>query len=268
MFKTPTTALVTGATGTLGRILLPTLCQAGVHVRAMSRRPGSHPTADWAVADLGSGEGLAAAVTGVDAVVHLASAPNQGRRTAEVDVAGTRRLAVAAAEAGVRHLVYVSIVGVDRVPLGYYRIKLAAEAEVSRGAVPWTVLRATQFPQLMDGMLKTLARSGFLLVGRRMVSQPVHPQDVAKRIVDRIAAGPLCGIEEFGGPEVLDGDRVARQWRAARGLRRPIVPLWLPGRTVRAVQAGALTTTAQPTGSLTWADYLAATYPAGSSVRQ
>ncbi len=255
-----TRVLVTGATGTLGAAVVPRLNDDGFAVRAMSRRV--RPGGEWVAADLATGAGLADAVAGVDAVVHLASAPNQGRQMAEVDVEGTRRLVGAAAAAGVRHLLYVSIVGIDRVPLAYYRTKLAAEDVVRHAAVPWTILRATQFPHLLDRILGGASRFGVLLADRAVVAQPVHPRDVAGRIAGRLADGPLGEIEEYGGPQVLRFDEVARQWQQARATRRPVLPLWIPGRIGRQLRAGALTTTAQPTGTLTWGDYLTETYRA------
>ena len=106
------TVLVTGASGNLGSVVLPRLTAAGHHVRPMSRRarPG------WVTADLAAGTGLEEAVRGADAIVHLASAG--GRRAEATDIQGTRRLFAAAAAAGVRHGLYVAIVGVDRVALG------------------------------------------------------------------------------------------------------------------------------------------------------
>lgn len=262
MTNTPLTVLVTGATGTLGRALLPVLRDGGHRVRAMSRQARSDATVSWYTADLSTGAGLAAALAGADAVVHLASAPYQGRYTAAVDVAGTRRLAAAARDAGARPLLYVSIVGVDRVPSAYYRTKLAAEEVVRSGRVPWTTLRATQFPQLLDRGLTALGRLGVLPVDRAMLAQPVHPVDVAGRIADLLGSGPSATIVQYGGPEVLRLDELARQWQLARGSRRPILPVRLPGRFARAVRAGALTTAATPAGTLTWADHLAATYGA------
>ncbi|QDY05765.1 NAD-dependent epimerase/dehydratase family protein [Micromonospora sp. HM134] len=252
--------LVTGAGGTLGRAVLPRLLGDGCTVRAMSRRPRHDPAVEWMVADLGTGVGVAAAVAGVDAVLHLASRPGGGARTHRVDVSGTRRLALAAAHAGVGHLVYVSIVGVDRVPIPYYRHKLAAEQVVAAGPVPWTVLRATQFPVFLDRLLRTVGRLGPVPGDPAVLAQPVDQHEVAARLVERLGVGPLTGVEEYGGPQVLRFDEAVRAWRAARRSRRPLLPVRLPGRLGRELRAGALTTTAVPTGRRTWADHLADTY--------
>lgn len=251
--------LVTGASGTLGRAVVPHLVAAGHEVRGMSRRP--RPAGDgveWVVADLGTGTGVDLAVSGVEAVVHLASATRSF--SSRVDVAGTRRLVTDAGEAGVRHLLYLSIVGIDRVPWGYYRLKLAAEEVVAAGALPWSIVRATQFPQLLNGALGVLGRFGLVLGDRSLLVQPVDPRDVAGRIADRLAAGPSRAIEEYGGPQVLRFDEVTAAWLAARGRRGRILPIRIPGRFGRSIRAGALTTDAVPAGTRTWSDYLADTY--------
>ncbi|MEH0845087.1 NAD(P)H-binding protein [Micromonospora sp. CPCC 205711] len=252
--------LVTGAGGTLGRAVLPRLRAGGFEVRAMSRRPRHDPGADWVVADLESATGLAEAVAGVDAVLHLASLPGRGGRTHRVDVLGTRELAVAAGRAGVGHLLYVSIVGVDRVPLSYYRHKLAAEHVVATGPVPWTVLRATQFPVFLDRLLRTSGRLGPVVGDPAVLAQPVDQHEVAGRLAERLTAGPLNGIEEYGGPQVLRFDEAVRAWRAARPGFRPLLPVRFPGGLGRALRSGGLTTTATPAGKRTWADHLADTY--------
>ncbi|MFE9956287.1 SDR family oxidoreductase [Micromonospora sp. NPDC005299] len=250
--------LVTGASGRLGRVALPRLRDEGHVARAVSRRPRSEAGVEWVAADLATGEGLAAAVDGVEAVLHLASSPN--RRTHEIDVLGTRRLVLAAGHAGVGHLVYVSIVGVDRVPLGYYRHKLAAEQVVAAGPVPWSVLRATQFPEFLEELLRAASRLGPVLGDRAVLAQPVDPGEVAGRLAAMLAGGPSGRIEEFGGPEVLRYDEAVRAWRAARRSHRPLLPVRIPGRLGRELRAGGLTTTATPTGARTWADHLADTY--------
>ncbi|MEH1164867.1 NAD(P)H-binding protein [Micromonospora sp. CPCC 205539] len=251
--------LVTGAGGHLGRAVLTRLRADGVSVRATSRRPRTGSDVEWVVTDLATGEGITEAVDGVDGVLHLASAP-LGRQTHEVDVLGTRRLVDAAATAGVGHLVYISIVGVDRVPIPYYRHKLAAEQVIAAGPVPWSVLRATQFPQFLDDLIANSGKLGPVIGDRAVLAQPVDLGEVAARLAARLVAGPLRGIEEYGGPEVLRFDEAVRAWRAARNSRRPLLPVRIPGRLGRELRAGGLVTEALPRGVRTWADHLADTY--------
>jgi uncharacterized protein YbjT (DUF2867 family) len=245
--------LVTGASGNLGSAVLPRLATDGHDVRPMSRRrrPG------WAAADLETGGGLAEAVRGVDAIVHLASSPTKTRKT---DVEGTRRLVAAAAAAGVRHVLYISIIGIDRVALPYYKRKLEAEAVIRASGLPFTILRAAQFPSLIDTVLSYSSKAGPLLIDKNLLFQPAAIEDVADRIVDLLAGAPIGGIVEFAGPYSARLDVLARGWLRARGSKRPVWPIRIPGRSGREVRAGALITSAEPRGTRTWQDYLAAKY--------
>jgi uncharacterized protein YbjT (DUF2867 family) len=253
--------LVTGATGTLGRAVVPALSAAGYDVRAMSRSDRSPVGPEtWVRADLATGDGLAAAVDGVGTVVHLASAPYRRGYTRQVDVAGTSRLAAAARAARVEHLVHMSIVGIDRIPFGFYRTKLEAEREVLQGGAPWTVLRATQFFDLIDTALAALTRLPVVPIDGTVLAQPVDTADVADRIVELVAAGPVRGTVEIGGPEVLTADDALRQWMAATGRRRRTLSVRGPGRMLAAFRDGAATTSALPAGTRTWSEFLVRRY--------
>src|SRR6266700_5777855 len=148
--------LVTGGTGALGRDLVVALRSAGHRARVMSRRPGTG--ADWVKGNLATGKGLDAAVADMEAVVHAGSAAAQPWRLRATDVGGTRRLLDAAKRAHVKHVVYISIVGMEGVAYPYYRQKLAAEKIVREGIVPWSILRATQFHTLMETFLGAFCR--------------------------------------------------------------------------------------------------------------
>ncbi|MEO3872949.1 NAD(P)H-binding protein [Nonomuraea sp. B12E4] len=252
-----TTVLVTGGSGRLGRPLMEMLVEAGFEVRATSRtaRPAAGGVR-WVVADLSTGRGVAEAVAGTDAIVHLAAAPYKGGYTLKVELGGTSALLAAAREAGVGHLVYVSIVGVDRVPWGYFRTKVRAERLVEEGDVPWTILRATQFHGFVVEALSATARLGVVIADPGIPVQPVDAGDLARHLVALLRRGPGGRIEEFGGPEVRTMAELAETWLRAGGLRRRVLRLRVPGRLGRAFRAGHLTTKAQPTGEITWEDHL------------
>jgi uncharacterized protein YbjT (DUF2867 family) len=243
--------LVTGGTGTLGRELVPRLAARGAEVRVLSRRD----RAPGAVAgDLVTGAGLAEAVRDVDTVVHAASAFTAAEAT---DVTGTRRLLDAARAASVPHLVYVSVVGVEKVPMPYYRAKLAAEAAVRAGGVPWSILRATQFHTLIEDLLRRLGRvPGLLAVPRGALFQPVHAADVAARLAEVALAPPAGRLPDLGGPEVRELADLGHAWVTARDLRKWVVGLPVPSRAARAVAAGALCAPDHADGRITWEQYL------------
>jgi len=142
--------LVTGGTGALGRQVVKRLLDTGHRARILSRRQAEGTTGDWVQGDLVTGAGLELAVKDVDAIVHAASDPLSPRKYEATDVLGTRRLLAMAREAGVRHVVYISIVGMEGIAYPYYRSKLAAEEVMRENIVPWSILRATQFHTLMD----------------------------------------------------------------------------------------------------------------------
>ncbi|MGW5159003.1 SDR family oxidoreductase [Nonomuraea wenchangensis] len=250
--------LVTGGSGRLGRATLEILPKEGYETRATSRSPRASEAdgVRWFGADLTTGRGLEEAVAGADVVVHLASAPYRGRYTRRVELDGTGALLAAARAAGVRHLVYLSIVGADQVPWGYFRVKVQAERLVRDGGVPWTVLRATQFHEFVEQALRGMARFGALVADPGVRAQPVDVRDVARRLADVIEAGPRQGIVEFGGPEVMTMAEAAESWLRARGLRRPVLRMRIPGALGRAFRAGHLVTGARPAGELTWERYL------------
>src|SRR5262245_19822334 len=140
--------LVTGATGSLGRLLVPRLLAAGHAVRATSRRaPAPQEGGEWTRLHLTKSAGIAEAARGADAIVHCATRPFGG---GAVDVGGTRALLDASRAAGIQHFVFISIVGIERIPFSYYWNKVKAEAAIERGGVPFTILRATQFHELFD----------------------------------------------------------------------------------------------------------------------
>ena len=154
----------------------------------LSRRPLRQP--GFVRGDLETGDGLTAAVNAVDVVAHCASAADY--RRPQRDVTQTRRL-LDSLNGGPRpHLIYISIVGVDRVPFGFFKAKLEAERLVEESGLPWTILRATEFHDLMLRFLILLSRAPVAIVPRTSFFQPVDAGEVADRLAD-LALGPPAG---------------------------------------------------------------------------
>lgn len=252
--------LVTGGTGTLGRHVVMLLRQSGHRARILSRQPRGH--VDAVQGDLKTGAGLATAVSGMEVIVHAASATREPLSGRAVDVRGTRRLLAVAKEARVGHVVFVSIVGIDRVRYPYYAIKLAAEKVVREDLVPWSILRATQFHDFMEVTLNAFSRfPGVTAIPFEWRFQPVDARDVARRVVDIALEQPSGMQPDFGGPEVRDLKSIARSWLTARRSRRRLVNLRLPLKGSRQVADGGLLCPDHMDGTLTFDQYLAEKYP-------
>lgn len=252
--------LVTGGTGTLGREVVTQLRGSGHRARILSRHPRGH--VDAVEGDLASGAGLAKAVAGMEAIVHAASATRTPITAGRVDVAGTRRLLEAARAARVKHVLLVSIVGVDRAAsYPYYRTKLKAERVIRDGDVPWTILRATQFHPFVETLLRAGCRiPGIALVPFEVKLQPVDVREVARRIVEVITGEPRGMLPDFGGPEVHDMEALAISWLLARRSGRRPVNLPLPFKFAREMAAGALLSPDHKDGRITFDQYLAERY--------
>lgn len=245
--------LLTGASGCLAAHVLGRPAASDITWRLASRRPVSSPHAH-VVADLVSGDDLEVALADADAVLHLASNP---RRPTD-DIRMAEQLVAAAARAGVRHLCFISIVGIDRIPLPYYRAKLAAESVIASSPVPWTIVRVAQFHAFVDLLLSQLARMPLVLpvpAGFRV--QSIAEEEVADRLLALLAAGPQGRVPDLFGPEAMTLRDVARMWCGARGVRKTIVPLPIPGAVARGFRAGSNTAPAAPGGRETWAEWLA-----------
>ncbi len=251
--------LVTGGTGTLGRHVVLKLRQSGHRARIFSRQPRGH--VDAVQGDLASGAALDKALSGMDAVLHAATAARQSL-SGRADVKATRRLIDAARGAGIKHLVYVSIVGIDGVPYPYYRTKAAVEALVREDKVPWSILRATQFHELMETFLRGFSRvPGLTAIPLEWRFQPVDSREVADRLIEIVLGRPSGMLPDFGGPEVRDFKSIAESWLAARKEKRRLVNLPMPFRFSKDFAAGKLTTPEHKDGKITFDQYLAERYP-------
>ncbi|MFI6866723.1 SDR family oxidoreductase [Nocardia sp. NPDC050406] len=241
------TVLITGGTGKLGRTVAARLDNGQSEVRVLSRRPAPGRV----VGDLRRGTGLDAAVAGVDVVVHCATTYGRG------DVAAARHLVDAIGRTGGRpHVVNVSIVGVDRIPLPYYRAKFAAEQTISTSGLPWTILRATQFHDLLATMFARPRWLPFTLAPAGFRFQPIDIRDVADRLAALATAEPLGRTVDLGGPQVRDVRELARVHHAITGRRRPVLSPRLPGAIARGYREGHHLAPENPGGTITFEQFL------------
>ncbi|NUR65538.1 MAG: SDR family oxidoreductase [Streptomyces sp.] len=240
-----TTILVTGGTGTLGRLVAERLRADGHEVRVLSRH--AQP---FAVDLREGGAALDAAVAGVDTVVHCASTQTGG------DEKAAAHLIAAARRAGVGHLVYISIVGVDQVPFPYYRAKLAVERQIEESGLPWTVLRTTQFHDLLVRFFNAASRVPVMLLPAGVSDQPIEVAEVAGRLAELAAGAPAGRVADMGGPEVRTFEEFARAYLKATGRRRWVVNVRLGGKAYREFRVGGHLAVERGVGKGTFEEYL------------
>ncbi|MFG3516298.1 SDR family oxidoreductase [Streptomyces bobili] len=220
---------VAGGTGLVGKYVVAELRAAG-HVPVILAR--SHGV------DLTTGVGLAEKLSGSDAVIDVTNIVTTRRRTAVDFFSRTTGHLISAARARqVAHLVTLSIVASDEVDFGYYFGKRAQEELVRDGGVPWTVVRATQFFEFPEPLLNSVSP---VVMVPRMLTRPVAAQDVAEALVEHVVRGPAGMAPEIAGPDRLDMVDMARRIARARGRRRLVVPVTLPGRVGKAMTTGGL----------------------------
>lgn len=242
---------VVGATGTAGTPIAAELERGGHEVRRLSRGSETHPV------NLLTGEGLDVALKGCEAVVDASNATGSAKKSRALLVDGGRRLLEAEARAGVGHHVCLSIIGIDRVPIAHYGVKQEQEELVREGLVPWTILRATQFHQLIDWAFSATARARFLpRIGAPL--QPIDPAEVATLAAEIAVGEPRLRTTTMAGPQVEPIADLAQAWKSARGKRALLLPIPLTGKAGISLRAGGLTDPkADHRGTRTFGDWLA-----------
>ena len=250
--------LVAGGTGTLGRHVVKLLRQSGHRAAIFSRNPRGH--VDAVRGDLRTGESLDRALAGMEVIVHAATGGRHSLRSRS-DVGATRRLVAAAERAGIKHIVYTSIVGIDRSSYPYHVTKRKAEAVIREGKVPWSIFRSTQFHDLIHVVLQGSSRMpGVIALPFAWQFQPVDEEEVAARVVQVALGEPSALLDDFGGPEIRDLKSLAESWLAAHHDHRRLVNLRLPFRFSKQWTIGNLTTPEHRDGKITFDEYVAERY--------
>ncbi|MFD9337473.1 SDR family oxidoreductase [Streptomyces sp. NPDC060028] len=246
MSSSENTVLVTGGTGNLGALVVTRLRDAGHEVRVLSRHAPHYPV------DLRDGSGLDAAMAGAQVVVHCASTPRGG------DDVAAGHLVEAARRAGtVTNILYISIVGVDVVPVGYYRMKLKVERILERSGLGVTILRTTQFHDLVAQVVGAVSKLPVAPLPNGVRVQPIAVEEVADRMAELAVPVPAGRVADMGGPEIHTLPELGRAYLTAIGRRRRVVPLPLAGKAYAGLKRGGNLTPAHAVGKVTFAEFLA-----------
>ncbi|QKH35316.1 SDR family oxidoreductase [Achromobacter pestifer] len=206
--------LVIGGTGLIGSKLVNLLVERGHEAIAASPATGVNTM---------TGEGLDAALVGVDTVVDVANSPSfEDRAVLEFFQTSGRNLLAAEARAGVRHHVALSVVGTQRLAeSGYFRGKIAQEALIVAAGIPYTIVHSTQFFEFLGGIVQSGAEGAQVRLSPAYV-QPIASDDVARAMADATLAPPVNGIVEIAGPERVRLAELVQRYMAKIGDTRSV----------------------------------------------
>lgn len=222
---------VAGGTGTVGRHVTAAAESSGHEVVVLTRANG---------ANVLTGEGLAEALAGADAVIDVTNLPTtlSAKKSIAFFETAARHLGAAEAEAGVGHHVVLSIVGIDGIDTSYYAGKLAQERAVAAGPVPSTISRAGQFHEF-PGQILGLVAGPFAPMPRTLM-RPVAAREVGAHLVRVAEAGPVGRAQDLVGPRDETLADTARRQLAFDGIHRRVLDIRLPGAYGRGLASGAL----------------------------
>jgi uncharacterized protein YbjT (DUF2867 family) len=239
---------VAGGTGAVGRLVVEAVQRRDDTPIVLARSRG---------VDLTTGQGLDEVLRDVEVVIDVSGVNTIGaKKSIAFFEAATRNLLAAGQRAGVAHHVALSIVGVDRVEVGYYRGKRRQEELVLAGPVPGSVLRATQFHEFAAQMLERGALGPFVLVPKSL-NQPIAAREVAEALISMAMDAPVGLAPELAGPEQHRMPDLVRRLLRAKGSRRAVIPVPLPGAVGKAVATGALLPSGPgPRGKQTFDEWL------------
>jgi uncharacterized protein YbjT (DUF2867 family) len=207
--------VVIGGTGLIGKKVVKNLLQQGHEVIAASPSSGVNAV---------TGEGLAEALKGAQVVVDVANAPSwEDKAVLEFFEKSGRNLLAAEAAAGVRHHVALSVVGTERLlASGYFRAKMAQENLIKASGIPYSIVRATQFFEFVDGIADSAADGNEVRLPPALF-QPMAAEDVASAVARVAVRPPVNGIVEVAGPEQLRLDELIRDVLKASNDPREVV---------------------------------------------
>lgn len=253
-----TEILVTGASGNLGTHLLKILDRENMSYQSTTRKKieiNNNNYNKLVFFDIITGEGIEDACRGKQIIFHLASSTK--KPYGKGDVWGTKKLVLAAQKNNIEHFIFISIVGIEKVPLNYYRYKLEAEEVIKQSGIPYTILRTTQFHELIDMLMQNFLKYPIGVLPMKAKNQPIETRIVAEELYKISQKKPLNGILNLGGVEVLNFKQMAKKWQQATGKKRIIIPIPIVGKFLSSVKDGDLTCPEKKANqTCTWDEYL------------
>ncbi|HJY06017.1 MAG TPA: SDR family oxidoreductase [Bryobacteraceae bacterium] len=207
--------VVVGGTGLVGSKLVKKLREHGQEVVAASPSSGVNTL---------TGEGLADALQDASVVVDVTNSPSwEDAAVLKFFETSTRNLLDYEAAAGVRHHVALSVVGTERMlESGFFRAKIAQENLIKASAIPYSIVRATQFFEFVKS-IADLSTEGNNVRLPPVLIQPMAADDVASALAGIAIGSPVNGTVEIGGPEQFRLDELVRRDLVARKDPREVI---------------------------------------------
>lgn len=207
--------VVVGGSGLIGKKLIAILNQEGHQAVPASPSTGVNAL---------TGEGLAQALQGADVVVELTNPPTfDPKQVLEFFTTTAANLTAAERTAGVKHHIALSIVGADRMPgSGYMPGKIAQEEAIKTSGIPYTIVRATQFFEFVEGIAAASTEDGVVKLSSTTM-QPIAADDVAAALAQIVTGTPRNATIDLAGPEKIAMDELARRLFTAKKMDRKVV---------------------------------------------
>jgi len=207
--------IIVGGTGLIGKKLVEILKERGHQVQSASPSSGVNTI---------TGEGLKEALTGADVVVDVSNAPSwEDNAVLTFFQTSQQHLAEAEKASGVKHHVALSIVGAERLPdNGYLRAKVAQEELIKKSGIPYTIVRATQFFEFLNGIADSSMKGDEVHLSTGAI-QPIAAEEVSAALADVAEAAPINGTTEIAGPQRFSLDELVREFLTLKGDKRKVV---------------------------------------------
>ena len=207
--------VVIGGTGLIGSKVVAGLTEEDHEAVAASPDSGVNTL---------TGEGLAEVLEGAEVVIDVSNSPSfEDEAVMEFFTTSTANLLAAAAEAGVRHYLALSVVGSERLTeSGYMRAKIAQEKLIDEASIPYTIVRATQFFEFVKRIADEATDDDVVRLPNALI-QPIAADDVAAAVCEISQRPPADGVIEIAGPEKFRFDEFIGHGLTAMGDSRTVV---------------------------------------------
>ncbi|MEM1122889.1 MAG: ankyrin repeat domain-containing protein [Bacteroidota bacterium] len=245
----PKGLFITGHTGLLGQSVIRALEAKNWPITVGSRKqPLSRGNLGWQHFDLDD-RNTPQHLNGCDTLLHLATNTDP---KADSDIRGCKQLLSVARKENIQKIIYISIVGVDQVPLKYFKNKQRVEQLIQSSGIPYSILRATQFHAFFEQEVKKHLHKSFIIIPD-LLYQPIATKVVAQKLIDLCQQPPINDITEIGGPTTISYRAAIQHYLTLNNQHKKVfsIPNFLLGKLGK-----ALTTAHKVRGGVTWYDYL------------